>query len=399
MLRRPASAVPVVAALLIGAAVPAAAAAEPAAPSVTALTASVYLQLRAHDADDVLGLPGDTHLLALYAGSGSIPSVGIEVRNFLCGPIEPPVLPTRPRCTGVADGRGPLETRERRLDVLERDRIRVRAVTAAGALDITVAGMHGEGPFTTRRWRRTVGTHREAGHARAWLYRSPELMTGTFGGRPLVQAQDAGHAPSMSVTATTVATTTVPAVPVPVMRPPGTVKDDTVTVGKGWVNWARRLGRGPGGTVDVEAGLVIYERRSGPVTVVARALRQRCAPGQRLRPVAGPVPDDACRPIGSPVELSSGNAAVDVPHARLHVVADLPAAGGWPAARVDATWRGRVPLGVREVEIVPEWGARHERSGVRWRHLTASATVGGRPARVWDPNFTVFRERTESLGP
>jgi hypothetical protein len=389
MLRRPAPAVPVVAALLLGVAVPAAAVAEPA-PTVTTLTGGVQVQLRAHDPADVLGLPGDTHLLAIHARSGSIPSVEIGVRNYLCGAIEPPGPPARPRCPRAGDA-GQLEARERRLDVL-RGRIRLRAVTAAGALDITVAGMHEAGPFTHRRWRRTVGTHREVGHDAAWVYRFPELVTGTFGGRPLVQAQDAGHAASMSVTATTVATMTVPAVPVPVLRPPGTVNGDTVTVGMGWVNWARRLGRGPGGTVDVEAGRVTYVHRHGPVTVLARALRQRCAPGQRLRPVEGPVPDNACRPIGRPLWVSSGNAVVDVRHARLHVVADLPAAGRRPAARLDATWSGRGPLGVREVEDTTDWG-RTERSGIRWRHLTASATVGGRPARVWDAGYTVFRQR------
>src|SRR4051812_20527325 len=99
MLRRPAPAVPLVAALLLGAVVPAAATTEPTepaepaepVPTVTTLTGSVQVQLRAHDPADVLGLPGDTHLLAIYAYSGSIPSVEIEVRNYLCGPLEPPV--------------------------------------------------------------------------------------------------------------------------------------------------------------------------------------------------------------------------------------------------------------------------------------------------------------------
>jgi hypothetical protein len=47
---------------------------------------------------------------------------------------------------------------------------------------------------------------------------------------------------------------------------------------------------------------------------------------------------------------------------------------------------------VREVEDTTDWG-RTERSGIRWRHLTAAATVGGRPARIWDAGFTVFRQR------
>jgi hypothetical protein len=93
-----------------------------------------------------------------------------------------------------------------------------------------------------------VGTHRETGHGTAWRYRSPELVTGTFGGRA---RPGAGRRPCPRTCRSPprpVATMTVAAILVPVMRPPGTVRGDAVTVGTGAVSWSRRLGRRPGGT-------------------------------------------------------------------------------------------------------------------------------------------------------
>jgi hypothetical protein len=252
--------------------------------------------------------------------------------------------------------------------------------------------------FLHRDWRRTVGTHRVT--ERRIRRRAPAApASATLAGVALLQPQELQSGSAVHTQRTEVTEATVTAVPVPRLRPPGTFAGDVSTIGQGLLEWSRRLpSRGPAGTLDVEVGHLWYEQRGVDPDVMATALRQRCRAGQRLRPPGGDVPPNACQVIGDQLAGRSTNAVVDTVTGRAHVVVTMADERGRPVAPVDLTWRGRGPLGYLESDRLcnaPDGELnRYDRSGVRWRDLRVEGTVdGGRPARVWGVDLTVFRER------
>jgi hypothetical protein len=353
---------------------------------------TVRAHLVAHDPGDALRLPGNTHLLLLDAqlheGRHRV-IAGIE--HYDCGPHDPIA-----GC--AAHGTLDVAAERPRVDVVAADTVRVRgAIPRAGVLDVALTGSVGA-PFRARDLVRTIGTRHET---RRSLERHGPVaaVTGTLGGVALERPPAPADDDYVRTTRDAAEVTTVPAVPVPRLDPPGTRDGDAVTVGEAAVAWSRRLpSLGPRGTLDVEVGRLWWQQRDAvPGMVEAEVQRQRCRPGQRLRPPAGALPANPCAVLGAKFGAWSHRAIADVRTGRLHAVVDLPRSGGRPAARVDLTWRGYRPLGLLETDryrgsAEQNW-FRLDRSGIDWADVRVTGTIGGKaPNRLWAADFDAWRQ-------
>jgi hypothetical protein len=357
-----------------------------------------------YDPDDALGLEGDTHLLEIDARGGPPATIWLRVTSYTCGPHDRTQQPGDLGCPEV--GNPSLLVQRARIDVLDDDSVRVRGTTPAGRLDLT---LNGTGPppsgwsFVSREWRHAAGTARERGRTVAVDFFYGVLDGGTFGGLALYQDEAWLSWSGLRLRTSTVRTGTGPAVAIPDLPPPGTQEGEwTTTFGFANAVWLRRVpGSGPAGTRDVEVGRATYDGTSpsGGYRNV-----QRCERGERPAP---PNLQSPCEVVDWGVAgVENATADLDVAAGRVRVGFDLVdlLTPGTPATHVTFAWQGRRPVGFHNVDIERADAVASvqtfTREGVRWLRLDADGTVGGRPVdRVWDVDFTIYRQTLEMAPP
>jgi len=394
------------AAVLVAALPAAPAAADVYGPPRVTRDADAHALVTAYDADDALGLDGDTHVLEIDAAAGSPVPISMRVTSYTCGPHDRRLLPGE---LGCADAGNPnLPVRRARIDVLADDGVRVRGTTPAGRLDLTVSGTgpppSGES-FVSHEWRHAVGTAREQGRTVATDFFYAVLDGGTLGGVALYQDEAWLSSSGMRVRTSTVRTGTGPAVAIPDLPPPGTQDGEWSTFGSALATWLRRLpSAGPAGTRDVEVGQVSYDAGNAGGPAGGHRSRQRCEPGERVVLNNVPPPRRPCDIVESFGATDNATADLDVAAGRVRVGFDLQSVPDGPFARVTFAWQGKRPVGYHDVDVRrPDAVGSVQtstREGIRWLRLDADGTVGGRPVdRVLDLDFTVYRQKSEMAPP
>jgi hypothetical protein len=375
-------------------------------PARVTTDADARVLMAAYDPGDRLGLPGDTHSIELHYTAAFPYALSLFVASSTCGDDDPSHPPYDLDCPPVDSPA--VTVHQARVDVLSATRVRIRATTSIGGLDLTLAGerqpVAGE-PFVSHEWVHAVGTTREHGRTVAIDSSQATLTRATIGGLRLFQDPAWLLWSGVRTRSTTVRSGTGPAVAVPALPAPGTQDGEWRTYGTARAAWTRDLpAGGPPGTRDVEVGEVTYLAGDEYTHDVAgaHATHQRCEPGERLMPWNDYPPRRPCDVLEPQLNGSGNSSAVlDVAAGTLRVqLYLLDPATNESQTHLAFRWHGRERVGLRTVETTRfDSVARSEtytREGVRWLQLHATGTVAGDPVDTTsDLDLSVYRQKLE----
>jgi hypothetical protein len=393
--------------LTLAGAVSAPASADTYGPPRVTRDADADVFVTAYDPDDELGLPGDTHTIGLNYTAAYARPLNPIISSYTCGPHDRSRLPHELGCPEAA---GPaLVVRRARVAVLADDRVRLRAETTAGRLDVALTGsthLPSWEPFVSHEWRRAVGTTREQGRTVAIDSTVATMTRGTFGGVALYQDPAWIDWSGLRTRTTTVRTGVGPAVAIPDLPPPGTQDGEWSTAAAAQATWLRGLpGAGPAGTRDVEVGEARYSVDTFGGGPSGYRNVQRCEPGERVSLNNAVPPRRPCEVVAAQGGTDGGTADLDVAAGRLRVGFDfVPEPPSGAADHVTFTWRGAGAVGVHEVDTTRfdaiASAETFTREGIRWLRLGAGGTVAGdRMDRVLRLDLTVYRQKRGSTPP
>jgi hypothetical protein len=344
------------------------------------------VELVVHDPAGFPGLPGNTQMLGIYAGTHEhdANSDSLYLVSFRCDSYDPAASPEAQGCLRVGDDFRALS--DVRFSWPDKDVLRLRATTSElGDLDVSFAGRD-RYEYVSRQWRSAEGRQRVSGTTTTVFY-VHSVATGTLGGRRLDQPAELGDTwSSVTTTRTVQQTSTGTPVPIPVIPQPGTGTNDRYTQGIATAMWAKRLGRAvgaPADTVDVEVGEVSVVK-GGPGgsddgSAGLSLTTQRCGPGDQPRPAGDRTRPGTCDVVEyHPVGLA--DAVYDIDRAGSATLTGTAILADETRVPLSANWRGNRPIGVRNLETTRfdevsspvTWAI----TGVRWPSPTARITYG-----------------------